>query len=832
MYDVNSDFKKNKAKPTVILVLLAVGAAVAIGLVAVGVESDAETLDPAKAALEKKRILVLPLEEQIAEFRKYASTGVSPYLKEEALKRLAWAKDPAGVDLAIAALSDPEQKIRSQAALALMEYGLPAAEKAKAPLLKALQEAGPESKPQIAWALAVLGEASAFNEIMTLYRAGHLSKVQRLGGGMAFDPQVIVNLISLDQLASLHKDDSPAVRQLVATVLSRKGDPKYTDQLISLVQDPDKSVAHQAAPGLGKIGDARARQPLVDAMKGQKPEEREAYLNALRDGIGTRGLVLGFDTVSTETKTKEWHQTEQIFKMIDKLNDPGGADALLEYLNNATHPHWRYRAARALAAIGDIRAVPALATRLRQDTEKIYSDETDYEQLLKRNNKERIEAARMLSDLAVIHPDKIDSIREQSEHAVWHWITSLPMPHANGLRAMTMMKSEVHLKQLHDWALPKESLPLMGQQPPMPDEWVIAQSALRYLGALKQDRYYDEIVSQLRRKEADLDVTMDALLGGGLAILGMTLRALGVGASDGLSEWRIPKAFDPLMTYIEDPKENEQGRLSACAALAWVADDDGMIKVAEKLGEYNGDDKKDQLRRWCLLETLVQRPVQGTSPALLPMIRPEADVKVRHQVARAIGKAGLTPEVEARLFEMMKSEALMLDAGLALMLGGSSDTAARALASLADADPSALEELQEMWYRSFGYWSNNDLEAGHIFRYVDNAVAMSRVELNDTPQEWARVQLMRQFDNLLYDNGPHSFTRVVLRNRLMQMANGDDAEKRAGAIRALKFMQEQGVLLYLRESPGETGKLASVAYHDLVNPKVVIGVKQFDDEDE
>ncbi len=832
MYDVDEmNFGKSKSKPIVAIVLLLAAVGIGGGVVAALMSSDGEMLEPSQAALEKKRILVLPKEEQVAEFRKYAAGTTSPYLKEEALKQLAWAGDPTGVDLAMAALKDPEQKIRSQAALALAHFGLPSAEKAKPALLAALKEAGPESKPQIAWALAVLREAGAFEEIMALYRAGHLSKVQRLGGGNAFDPGVIVDLISLDQLASLYKDESPAVRQLVATVLSRKADSKYTEQLIALVQDPDKSVAHQAAPGLGKIGDERARQPLVDAMRGQRPEERAEYLSALRDGIGSAGLVLGFETVSTESKTKEWHQTEQIFKMIDALNDPSGADALYAYLQETSHPHWKYRAARALAAVGDVRAVPALATRLRQDSEKIYSDDTDYEQLLKRNNKERVEAARMVADLVVMHPDKQEQIRDEAEHALWQWITSLPSPHANGLRALTLLDSKLHLKKLDEWAFPKQPLPLMGQQPPMPEEWVIAQSALRYVGMLKNDKYYGRLIDQLKRKEADLDVTMDALLGGGLAILGMTLRAVGLGASQGLSEWQVGKAFEPLMEYIEDPKQNEQSRQEACAALAWVADDDGMIKIAEKIGEYGGQEQADQTRRWCLLEGLVQRPVQGTAAALLPMLRPEAEFKVRHQVARAIGKAGVTPDVEAKLFELLKDESLRLDAALALMLGGTPDVAARALAGLADAPRSAMDELQEMWYKSFGYWSHDDLEKGHLFRFVDNAVAASRVELQDTPQQWVRVQLIRQLDNLIYDNGPHSFTRVVLRGRLMQLAKGDDGAKRAGAIRALQFMSEQGVLLALRNEAGETGTLAREAYHELVNPELVTtAVRSFEEE--
>jgi len=160
--------------------------------------------------------------------------------------------------------------------------------------------------------------------------------------------------------------------------------------------------------------------------------------------------------------------------------------------------------------------------------------------------------------------------------------------------------------------------------------------------------------------------------------------------------------------------------------------------------------------------------------------------------------------------------------------------AARAVAYYGTIDPkvrkSAIDELQDLYYRSFGYWSTEDLAKGRIFRWVDNAVAISRVEIGDTPQEWARGQLEGQFNNLQFDNGPHSFTRVVLRVRLLDMAKGDDAELRAGAIRTLKFMKEQGVLLALRDEKGETGKLAEEAYHELMNPKVLEGVKDQEDE--
>ena len=88
-------------------------------------------------------------------------------------------------------------------------------------------------------------------------------------------------------------------------------------------------------------------------------------------------------------------------------------------------------------------------------------------------------------------------------------------------------------------------------------------------------------------------------------------------------------------------------------ALATVATDEDMIKIAEKIQQYNSTDPKDQTIRSCLLETLVRRPEAGTSGALLPLLRVDADFELRHQVARAIGKAGLSPEVRDSVDELV-----------------------------------------------------------------------------------------------------------------------------------------------------------------------------------
>ena len=272
--------------------------------------------------------------------------------------------------------------------------------------------------------------------------------------------------------------------------------------------------------------------------------------------------------------------------------------------------------------------------------------------------------------------------------------------------------------------------------------------------------------------------------------------------------------------------------MAACAALAWTATNDDFLEISKKIEEYKSELKSDQFRRACLLEALIQRPIPGIAPALMKFMVPEAAVETRHQVARAIARSGFDAEIEKQLFEQLKNDALVNDAALALILGGTADTAARTVAwfaTLPKPKP-ALEMLGELWYKSFGYWSKEDLEKGLIFKYIDNAEAISRVEINQTPQEWATVMLMRQLDNLEFDNGPHSFTRVVMRARLNEMARGDDQPKREGAIRALKFMKEQGSLIALRDEKGPGQALASKAYHEYLNPKAVTGVKMPEDE--
>jgi HEAT repeat protein len=819
-----------KGKVVAIIALVAaLGGGAALWMASSGPAETELTVE--QAAETMKNIFVRPKEEQIAEWRKWAATpgdksGMSE-IKQEAIKQLAWAKDPEGVKLTVELLKSPDPKLQGMAATALAHYGSPLADAAKPALVEALKTAGEGSKPQIAWALVTLGESSVFEPILQLYRLGHLASVQRLGGGMAFDPNKIIALIPLERVASLSKDDSPAVRQLVATVLSRNADPRWTDTLIQLLGDSDQEVARQAAPGLGMIGDQKARDPLISKLKDADKDSRAKYLDAIRNGSGGQGLVLALYAFTNESNVEtKWFRRKEILGLIDELNDPRAADALHEYLQAEQDVHWRYRVARALAQIGDSRSVPELARRLRMDPAKVYSDEYDWEMELKRDDKERVEASRMIADVVRLHPDQAEQFRTQSEDAIIFWMHEMPSPHANALRALAAMGSTKDIEALRKWANPDVPLPKEGQQPPMPEEFVIAQSALRYVGMLKDPPSFRVLLESLKKRPEKLRIDNEGMYQGGLAILGMSLNALGKGASDGLSEWGDKKGFEPLLKYATDVNENENARFGACSALGWTAAGvDDLKKVAEKIAEYSKQNPEDSARRKCLLETLVQKPVPGTAPALLALLSEDTALDTRPNVARAIAKSGIDPDTEAKLFELAKNENLMAPAVLALILGGSPESAARAVAMYADKGKVAVEELQDLWSRSFGFWSTADLESGLLFKYVDNAISISRVTINATPQEWATGLLEREFEKLTFDNGPHSFTRVILRNSLHQMGRGSDAAKALGAVKTLKFLKEQGVLMALRDAGGDVGKAAEEAVFELINPKILTGVK-------
>ena len=821
----DGNFKRGRFSPVAILVavLLVGGASAALYF---GFLAEKEKMTVEQISKEKKNIFVLPVKDQIPLWRRWGTQTAEFSLQQEALQQLAWAEDPEGVHLASVALGQPDHRVRGVAAQVLAYYGSPKGDAGKAPLLEALKTADDSDRPQIVWALVTLKEPAVFPQAMEAYRAGFLTKIERLGGGGAFDPELLSGLVPLEKLAELADDPSASVRQLVATVISRNAASKWTSVLVKLVKDKDPEVGREAANGLGKIADEGARGPLLEALKSADKDSRQKFLEALRDGIGGEGLVLALDSIKADASEEtQWFQTKQIMEMLRDLADPRMGDALVKWVDRSKPlSHWRFEAGTRLAEVGDVRGAKLLGERMMADPTKLYTLakfwQADEGGNLSRTDLPRVVGARMLADLAVMHPEAKAELTAAAEDSTLFWIKDHPQPHANGLRFLAAINSPKVLNDMRDWAFPKTPLPKEGQPPPFPSDYETAQSALRYIGWMKDDASFTKLTDQFKRKkEKKLDITQAGLQGAGVAMLGMALRAVAYGASNGLAQWGDPRAVKPLMELIEDETWHEEARQAACEALAWCADDKTMAEVAKKAKDFAA--KKEPTKALigaCYASTLALKPVPAAVPALVDLLSPDVEMHVRMAIARAIGVSGFDAASETKLYEKMKDVELRNAAALALIMGGTPEIAARTVAMYADFDQGSLDDLKDHYFNAFGYWSDEDFKHGNLYRWVANAIAITHVKVNDTPQDWARQKLQAQFDNLKFDNGPHSETRVVLRYRLFTAAKNPQTAK--GAIDTLEFMKEKGVLMALRHEPGVVGELAKKAFHEVMNPKV------------
>ena len=599
---------------------------------------------------------------------------------------------------------------------------------------------------------------------------------------------------------------------VLAALLASCARPAAAPKDPVVATEPAATTAPTSAPA-APPATAASVAAVPSGPREEPPTEQQ--LKELRDTLGGAALVAELQRLPSDP-ARSFAFQKRIFDLVRDLNDPGAANALADFLAQKQHPYFETRAAMALAALGDLRAVPFLARRLRLDPLKVYSD-VDWEMSLKRDDGERVVSARLIADLAWLHPEARATILEQSEDALWFWLNEMPSPHANGLRALAQLKSTKYLKKLRAWSNPRIALPKEGQQPPMPEEWVIAQMALRYVGKLQDAPSFPVLLQMLQRRPKALDVTMDGLLSGGVAILGLSLRAIGVGAADGLSEWGDARAYQPLLAYVDDPLNNEQSRMSAGTALGWVGTDRDLEQLAQR-AVAGGTSQTAIVQRVCYLEGLGARPVATVPALLLPLLAAGKDPEaLRLSAARVMGRNRLDPATEAKLLALLDQPTVKTHVALALLLGGTPKGAVAAVQSYARKPTPSLEELKTAYEAAtLGVVSTDDVANGTLFRYVENAEAVASVLVNKQSQDFATRRLRNALGELVFDNGPHSVTRVVLDDQLRRVVRGTDARQVALGLSTLELLHETGHLLDLSRGNGPTADAARKRYRAIL----------------
>jgi hypothetical protein len=560
---------------------------------------------------------------------------------------------------------------------------------------------------------------------------------------------------------------------------------------------PAPAAIEAATPG---------RPALLDALaRSDDARERALLLKKIAVELGAAGLVAALDFVKDAPEDRAWLERAAIFGTLHQLVDPRAGDAIVQWLESAPRPvHWQGEAGIALAEIGDLRGAPYLAERLRHEPAELYPPEAPWKVdpwATSREDRTRIVAARMLHDLAVLHPDAKDRLRAAAEDAVLAWVKSAKPPSQHAFDFLAAVGSTKALPELRAAAFPPERVRVDASDQPYPGMALdVAQGAASALGLARDEPSYPKLLAELRRtRTVDAQGAFGAR---GKALLAVKARGVRVGAARGLGRWGDPRATKPLVAVIEDASADDDVRLAACSALARCADAGAMASVLEKAKKLAAETPaRSQFLATCYARALAAHPAPGTA-ALAAAIAPGLRFGLADELARAVAASPIDAATERKLFDQLavNESDVRRAAALALLLGGSREAAARAAASIAAFDPRALKTLRSAYRRSLAGLHDDDVPMETLLRWVENAEAAGR---SQPTLGWLAADLASRLGVTVREA---SFA-VVIRHRLFELAKSSAPSARA-AVTALWLMRAGGALQALAELPGDVGQTA------------------------
>ena len=263
-------------------------------------------------------------------------------VREHAAKACGEIRDKQAVDLLITACRDRDGAVKSAAAEALGKIGEP---KAVPALIKLFKDTSKTVRETAGTALVAIGTPSVDALLETLKDPDFVVRCHaaRALGGMTTDYQIGRSWVQdpkvVGALIDTLKDRDRAVREDATIALGMIGDPRAIDALIEAMKDG--AVKRHAIMSLGMIGDARALPPVLDALKGK---------GIRQDGTPTPGCI-----VSEESFIKEAAATA-----LGHFRDPRVIPDLIMLLKEV---NLRDKAAASLVLIGDT-AIEALVSFL------------------------------------------------------------------------------------------------------------------------------------------------------------------------------------------------------------------------------------------------------------------------------------------------------------------------------------------------------------------------------------------------------------------------------------------------------------------------------------
>jgi HEAT repeat protein len=207
---------------------------------------------------------------------------------------------------------------------------------------------------------------------LSLGKAANTSAAGALVRALAAEPDFFIreyitwSLVRLGDAAVLPliamlNHERPVARQSAAHTLSKIGDARARDALIDALKDHHVGVVSKAASALGKIGDTKAI-PVLISLLGHEDTELQATLVSVLEEFGLPTVQPLVHALTHD----DWRIREQAADLLRLIGSPDAVPALIDISNDR---HWQVRFAvvHALGRLGGPKAQETVQA-MRQDS--------------------------------------------------------------------------------------------------------------------------------------------------------------------------------------------------------------------------------------------------------------------------------------------------------------------------------------------------------------------------------------------------------------------------------------------------------------------------------
>jgi HEAT repeat protein len=755
--------------------------------------------------------------------REVLKTSTFEDVRVDAIALLTMVEDEESIPILVDKLGDGGETMR-QAAQAIARLDGDEAQKAREPLSRAMEGAGPRDKVIIAWALARLGDERAFRPLLDGYIDGY---TKELAG---WDDEFLIDYAAsdpkaLDELIKLVDSDDPSHRWFAARTMGKIRDPRVVDPLLRLLDDQNRNVVKEAAISLGASGDDRAGESILKVLN-QYPDMTDDLLRSIQQSVGAPGLKAIYDKVDSPSRKNK------IVNLIREIRDPRAGDLLMAIMDDVEAEtkdkgptagvKTKKEITLALSDLGDERAIPMIKYFIYLDDLnaacKIYDCGPVNVDALSEEQAENYVRGYRLSPVIRDMIDGLVNINTPEARQIvldlWAQITDSNKKYGGDaylywqarpalvMSALGRMGGESIGSMLMEQVCSNAQVNMRAKAlnvgaskditEPCPD----IGAASRALGRLKYEPVLEKLIEIGVRPE-DIDFSVPSVDNESFL---MDRRAV----LQGMAYLGSPAAFETIATIIEDPLDDFRTREDAVYPLAYCIDETNREAILEKVTSS----ATDLPVRILYANALKFQSDPGTAQRLVPLLNEATPNALLVPVAKVIGES-CDPEAISQLVDIVLSnEAQSVDAladhqNAALFAISLCGEPKHLNAVLPFFRSQNAEDIVRYHYQEFPFYLTTEgFDSGRVFKKLRTALWLRQHDI-----VWAWQYLTGRLEVGFEDN-PDGLSLLEIRTRLMdKVRNGVPWEQEVSAW-ALLGMKDRGYLLALSAEGGVQAKVA------------------------